>query len=185
MFLLPLLVGFAFNLASAFTTFLCRTLGERGGRTATFILRNVVGIPVWSAGLALAVRAPSALAGATSTATELLGWLLLAGGSVIMLWALFALRTRAALPSIRDPLIAHGPYALVRHPIYAGLLLTFAALVLLRPTRAALLATLIAVAWVNLQARCEEIDLLQRLPSYRPYMRTTPRFVPRIRRVGV
>ena len=85
------------------------------------------------------------------------------------------------MPSTRDTLVEHGLYAHIRHPIYAGLLLEFAALVLLRPTQAATLACVIGVAWVHIQARCEEMDLLQRLPAYREYMTRVPRFLPRVR----
>ncbi len=182
MYLVPLVLGFVFNTLSAFTAAWCRWLGERGGRAVTFILRNLLGIPVWTFGLALAVRTPSVALFVPSWPAELLGWLLLAAGCVLMLLALFALRARAALPSTRDPLVEHGPYAHVRHPIYSGLLLTFAALVLMRPTRPALAAAAIAVLWVHVQARCEELDLLQRLPPYRVYMQRVPRFVPRFAR---
>ncbi|MBZ5590003.1 MAG: hypothetical protein LAO05_15725 [Acidobacteriia bacterium] len=182
MFLFPLVLGFLFNLLSAFTTFFCRVLGEPRGRATTFILRNVLGIPVWTVGLALAVRARSARLFAPSPVTELVGWLLLASGCTLILLALFALRSRAALPSTSDPLVTDGPYAYVRHPIHSGMLLTLLALVLLRPSRASLLAAIIAVAWVLLQSRLEEFDLLQRLPAYRAYMQRIPRFVPRLRR---
>ncbi len=182
MFLLPLLIGFGFNLASAFTAFFCRALGEARGRAATFVLRNVLGIPVWTAGLALAVRTRSARILPPSTALEAAGWVLLAAGCVLITAALFAIGTRAALPSTSDALVTSGPYGRVRHPIHSGMLLALAGLVLLKPTRATGLASLLAVGWVLLQSRCEEFDLLQRLPSYRAYMARVPRFVPRLRR---
>lgn len=180
MFLVPLVLGFALDAASAFTTAFSRRWGERRGRQFTFVLRNVLGIPLWVLGLGVAVgtRSP-ALFGLTPVA-EVLGWLLLTGGSVIQILALLALRSRAAMPSARDTLVAHGLYEHIRHPIYAGLLLEFAGLVLVRPTQAAALACAIGVGWVLVQARCEETDLLQRLPVYREYMKRVPRFLPRI-----
>ncbi len=182
MFLIPLVLGFVFNSLSAFTTWFCRHFGERHGRRATFILRNVVGIPMWTVGLALAVRTPSAQLFAASRTTELLGWFLLGVGCLVIVLALSALRGRAALPSTHDSLIRHGPYAHVRHPIHDGMLIALAALVLLRPTHAAILGAGIGVVWVVVQSRLEELDLLQRLPSYRTYMQQVPRFLPRIRR---
>lgn len=182
MFLIPLVLGFLFNLLSAFTTFFCRVLGEPRGRAATFIFRNVLGIPVWTVGLALAVRTNSVRVFASSPVAELVGWLLLASGCALILAALFALRSRAALPSTSDPLVTSGPYAYIRHPIHSGMLLTLLALVFLKPTRATALAAVIAVVWVLLQSRLEELDLLQRLPPYRAYMQQVPRFVPRLRR---
>jgi protein-S-isoprenylcysteine O-methyltransferase Ste14 len=128
-------------------------------------------------GLGLAVRTPSPALFHGTLLAEVVGWLLLAAGSGIQLLALFALRSRAAMPSTRDTLVQRGPYAHIRHPIYAGLLLQFAGVVLLRPTRAATLACAIRFAWVHTQARCEEMDLLQRLPAYREYMKRVPRFL--------
>lgn len=153
MFLVPLVLGFVFNSLSAFTTWLCRHFGERHGRRATFILRNVLGIPMWTVGLALAVRTPSAQVFVASRTTELLGWFLLGAGCVVIVLALGALRGRAALPSTHDSLIRHGPYAYVRHPIHGGMLLALVALVLLRPTQATVLGAGIGVVWVIVQSQ--------------------------------
>jgi protein-S-isoprenylcysteine O-methyltransferase Ste14 len=180
LFLIPLVLGFALGAASAFTTAFSRRWGERRGQQITFVLRNVLGIPLWVVGLGLAVRTRSPVVFSSTPVAEVLGWLLLAGGSAIQILALLALRWRAAAPSTQDSLVEHGPYGHIRHPIYAGLLLEFAGLVLVRPTRAAGLACVIGVAWVHIQARCEERDLLQRLPAYREYMKRVPRFLPRI-----
>ncbi len=180
LFLVPLVLGFALDAASSFTTAFSRRCGERRGQQITFVLRNVLGIPLWVAGLGLAVRTRSPVVLSSTPVAEGLGWLLFGGGSAIQILALFALRWRAAAPSTRDTLVQQGLYAHTRHPIYAGLLLEFAGLVLVRPTQAAALACAIGVAWVHIQARLEELDLLQRLPSYREYMQRVPRFLPRI-----
>lgn len=183
-FLIPLLAGFAFNAASAFTTAFCRRWGERRGQLVTAVLRNVLGIPLWVIGLALAVRGSSPALFTSNAPLEAVGWLLLALGGVVQLLALGALRRRAALPSVRDTLVQHGPYAHLRHPIYAGLLLEFTALVLVKPSQTVGLASALGIGWVLLQAGLEELDLLQRLPPYREYMSQVPRFVPRLRRRG-
>jgi protein-S-isoprenylcysteine O-methyltransferase Ste14 len=181
-FLIPLLLGFLFNSASAFTSAYSRRRGERGGRLATLILRNVVGIPLWVVGLAMAVRTHSPALFRSGFATGILGWLLVGVGSVLILAALLALRWRAAAPSVRDSLVEQGPYAHVRHPIYSGMLLEFAGLALVVPTQAVALACALGVVWILIQARLEERDLLQRLPPYREYMERVPRFIPRLRR---
>jgi protein-S-isoprenylcysteine O-methyltransferase Ste14 len=160
LFLAPLLLGFAIVAASAFTTAFSRRWGERRGQQITFVLRNVLGIPLWVVSLGLAVRTRSPALFGFTPVTEVLGWLLLAGGSVIQVFALFALRRRALMPSTRDTLVHHGLYAHIRHPIYAGLLLEFVGLVLVRPTQAVALAGAIGAGWVHLQARLEELDLL-------------------------
>jgi protein-S-isoprenylcysteine O-methyltransferase Ste14 len=180
-FLIPLLAGFAFNAASAFTAAFSRRWGERRGQLATAVLRNVLGIPVWVIGLLLAVRARSPALFAPGPVTKVAAWLLLIAGSVVQLLALAALRTRAAAPSARDTLVERGPYARLRHPIYAGLLLEFAGIVLVKPTRLTAVACALGALWAVLQARLEELDLVQRLPPYREYMQRVPRFVPGFR----
>jgi len=181
-FLVILLVGFALNSASAFTSAFSRRWGSHRGQLVTFVLRNILGIPVWVIGLGLAVRTPSPPLFRSTTLTEAIGWLLVTVGSVIILLALASLRSKAAMPSVRDSLVQNGAYAHVRHPIYAAMFLEFAAMVLLRPTRAAALSCALGVGWVVIQARLEELDLLQRIPAYREYMKRVPRFFPRRRK---
>jgi protein-S-isoprenylcysteine O-methyltransferase Ste14 len=176
---LPLLAGFGFNAASAFTTAFTRRWGERAGRLVTVVLRNVLGIPIWTVGIVLAVRSPSPALWTPATMLVVAGWLLLGLGSLLQVLAVAVLRRSAAAPSIRDALVEHGPYARLRHPIYAGLLLQFAAIVLVRPRAPVIWACSIGAGWAFLQARLEELDLLQRLPGYAAYMTRVPRFMPR------
>jgi protein-S-isoprenylcysteine O-methyltransferase Ste14 len=53
-------------------------------------------------------------------------------------------------------------------------------LALLRPTLAVVLACSLRFAWLMIQARLAEVDLVQRLPAYREYMEEVPRFIPRL-----
>jgi protein-S-isoprenylcysteine O-methyltransferase Ste14 len=178
LFLLPLIFGFACNLASAFTMTYSRRWGERSSRWITAILRNVLGIPVWAIGYGLAARAPASALFSSNWAANLAGWLLIAIGGGIILAALFSLRAKAAAPSVQDELIQTGLYAHVRNPIHSGTMLEFAGLVLLNPTLPMVIACALGVAWVLLQTRFDELDLLQRIPAYRDYMRRVPRFIP-------
>lgn len=148
------------------------------------MLRNVLGIPVWVIGLVLAVRVPSRALFPPGALTDALGWLLALVGGALQAWALAAIRMRAAVPASGDALVETGPYARLRHPIYAGLLLEFAGIALVKPTGPSALACGLGALWAVLQARLEELDLLQRLPAYRSYMDRVPRFVPRARRVA-
>lgn len=176
-----LLLGFTFNAASAFTAAFSRRWGTRRGQWVTVVLRNILGIPLWVVGLVLAVRAPSPSLFAASPLLAMLGWVLLAAGCAVQLLALASIRTRAAKPSVADALVEHGVYGHIRHPIYAGLFLEFAALVLVKPRRIVALACALGVLWAYLQARFEELDLLQRMPAYRDYLARVPRFLPRVR----
>ena len=179
LFLIPLVLGFSFNLASAFTTvFSCRW-GERGGSIITIVLRDVLGIPVWAIGFCLAALTPSPVLFAPVVATHVLGWLLVGIGGLIILAALVTIRARAAMPSTVDALAQDGLYAHVRHPIHSGTLLEFFGLFIIKPTQVIALACALGIIWVLIQTRLEEQDLLQRLPAYREYMQCVPRFVPR------
>jgi protein-S-isoprenylcysteine O-methyltransferase Ste14 len=180
-FLAPLLLGFASNLASASTTAFSRWWGERRGALATFMLRNVLGIPVWTIGFLLAARVPSTTLFTSTTMTIALGWFIIAAGALIILVALATIRLRAAKPTTQDTLVASGIYSHVRHPIHVGTLLEFVSLLLLIPKQTVALACALGVIWIMVQTRLEEIDLLQRLPDYREYMNAVPRFLPRFR----
>jgi protein-S-isoprenylcysteine O-methyltransferase Ste14 len=178
-FLVPLVAGFALNSLSAFTGWYCAKLGETRGRQVTFILRNLLGIPLWAIGFALAARTPMRPLVAPSPARDLLAWCLIVGGAAVISLALVALRAKAAAPSPRDALIEVGPYARVRHPIHSGTGLEFIGLALLIPTPPVILSSMIGLTWLVVQSRLEEQDLMQRMPAYRDYVRRVPRFWPR------
>lgn len=183
LFLVPLLLGFALAGASAFTAAYSRRWGERGGQMATSVLRNFLGIPLWFLGFILAWVEPAPSLFIAGRVTKNLGWLLVIAGSVPVIWAHIVLGWRTHMPSMRDTLSRRSLYAHVRHPIYAGGMLVFVGLALLKPTSTVVLVCAIGAGWLIVQALLEEIDLVQRLPEYREYMQQVPRFVPRIRRI--
>lgn len=179
-FIILLLLGFALAGTSAFTAVYSRPWGERGGQVATALLRNVLGIPLWVIGFILALREPASLLLAPHPLLQTLGWLLIAGGAVPAIWGHLQLGWRTHMPSVRDTLVRHGLYAYVRHPIYAGMLPVFVGIAVLRPTWPVVVACALGCLWLLVQAKLEEVDLLQRLPAYREYMAQVPRFVPRV-----
>ncbi|MDE2486723.1 MAG: isoprenylcysteine carboxylmethyltransferase family protein [Alphaproteobacteria bacterium] len=77
-----------------------------------------------------------------------------------------------------------GPYALVRHPIYTGMLTGLAAMALLKGTLAALIGLALAAAGLWLRARLEERFLRAELgaDAYDAYSRRTPMLVPFVTR---
>jgi protein-S-isoprenylcysteine O-methyltransferase Ste14 len=180
-FLIPLLVGFIFNCASALTTFYSRQWGERRGSIVTVVLRDILGIPVWAIGFALAARAQSPLIFARTTVTNVAGIFLIVVGSAIIIVALVTIRSKAAAPSLKDGLVKSGAYARVRHPIHSGTFLEFAGLFLLRPIVPVAVACALGTIWIFVQSSLEESDLVQRIPAYREYMKEVPRFLPRRR----
>lgn len=181
LFLIPLLISFACNGASAFTAVYSKRLGERGGQLATAVLRNVLGLPLLGVAFALAARAPARRLSGESVPQDAAGWLSLLVGAGLIVFSVATLRLSAAAPSMKDTIVRHGPYARVRHPLYAGVYFELAGAALLRPTWPMLLCCLLAGGWLQVQARAEERDLSQRLPGYRDYMEQVPRFIPRLR----
>jgi protein-S-isoprenylcysteine O-methyltransferase Ste14 len=184
LFLIPLLAGFAFNWASAFTDFYSRRFSERSGRLISFITRNIIGIPVWVVGLILAFRASAPLLFVPDLIVRILGWILILGGTIPMIWALAFLRRRAYSPSMQDTLVNSGIYKYIRHPIYSGALLEFLGGALLHPMMPVVLACALGWGYIYIQARFEELDLVRRVPGYREYMKQVPRFFPRLSRRG-
>jgi protein-S-isoprenylcysteine O-methyltransferase Ste14 len=119
------------------------------------------------------------------------GWLVAMAGVMIAAGALLALAgavrlgpglTASPLPSAAARLRTTGVYGCVRHPIYTGLLLGGAGLILLggRLTRVWVWLTLLALLWSK--TRWEERRLAARFPGYRDYATRTPRLIPDPRR---
>lgn len=180
-FLVPLWLGFAFVGASAFTAAYSRLLGEMAGQRVSVVLRNFMGIPLFLTGFIMAWVLPSRFLFAPTIAALSAGGFLIVAGAVPFFWGHFIIGRPSHMPSVKDALVRRSLYASVRHPIYAGGLAICAGGALVHPTSAFVAATASGFIWLLIQARLEEIDLLQRMPQYRDYMREVPnRFLPRI-----
>ncbi|MBI5205127.1 MAG: isoprenylcysteine carboxylmethyltransferase family protein [Nitrospirae bacterium] len=177
-----IITGFALVGASAFTAAYSRWWGEKGGQRATIILRNLLGIPLWITGFVLAWIEPYPLLFNPGMTLKLTGLFLIILGSIPFIWGHIELGWRTHMPSVKDTLVRHGLYAHVRHPIYSGGFALFIGLALMRLTPAFVLACILGFIWLIFQARLEEIDLIQRMPDYKDYMKQVPRFIPCLRR---
>lgn len=184
LFLLPLLSGFVLAGASAFTAAWSRRWGERGGRLATSLLRNVLGIPLYVIGLVLAWQSDAEPLFDPGSPGLALGWFLIGAGALPVIIGHVQLGWRTHMPSAGDALMDRGLYAHVRHPIYGGGLAIFAGLVLLQPDVPWLLACALSSAFFIIQARLEEIDLMQRMPAYQGYRERVPAWLPRLQILG-
>jgi protein-S-isoprenylcysteine O-methyltransferase Ste14 len=117
-----------------------------------------------------------------------IGWLL-AGlvicGFLFMWWArihLGQLWSSSVTRKEHHHVVDTGPYAIVRHPIYTGLLLAIIATVLLRVTIITLTGGTLIGAGVYVKARVEEEFLRQQLGKpYDAYARRVPMLVPFLR----
>lgn len=90
--------------------------------------------------------------------------------------------TTTVITRERHELITHGPYRLVRHPLYTIGLMLYGSLALISGSW--FLGTLLVAAFGVLMLRLpkEEAMLEERFgDAYRAYMRATPRFLPRLR----
>lgn len=87
------------------------------------------------------------------------------------------LTPRVAPPSDAE-LLDSGPYAISRHPIYAGLVVAALGLAVLRRRPEPLLAWAALVAVLTVKTSREEVHLAARFGErYEEYRRRTPRFV--------
>jgi protein-S-isoprenylcysteine O-methyltransferase Ste14 len=136
---------------------------------------------VWL-GVALARMVPGA---AITSGRDLAFWLgiVLALAGIALRWYAVITLGRSFTTSVMtrpdQTVIRAGPYRLVRHPSYTGLLLTVLGLVLCSTNWLALACFPLAVVGFAYRIRVEEQALLDGLGQpYRDYMRDTKRLVP-------
>jgi protein-S-isoprenylcysteine O-methyltransferase Ste14 len=116
------------------------------------------------------------------------GWTMLGGGVALLLvggWLVYrgiddlgANLTAVPAPLQDARLVETGIYLLVRHPIYAGVILLAVGWAFFVGSLAALVVALILATWLDLKSRREEVWLLAHHAGYAAYQRRTRRFVP-------
>jgi protein-S-isoprenylcysteine O-methyltransferase Ste14/Flp pilus assembly pilin Flp len=92
-------------------------------------------------------------------------------------------RCFGVLPEARG-LVTHGPYHVVRHPLYLGELGVFAGLVVASPTARNLVAALILCVAQGVRMEMEERELSSHFPEYATYADHVPRLVPGLKRAA-
>ena len=178
------------------TAALLRGLWEARSRPKGRAVGVVLPLPVFVAGgLAYAVAGlalwrplPLRLSPLARGAALALGAALYASGLGLILWGRRALGDVYAVSSALGArlyaghrLVTHGPYALVRHPMYVGGVLAAVGALLIFRTWTAALAALGALGLVR-RARLEEEALAQEFgPVWEAYRRRVPGWVPRRR----
>ncbi len=91
--------------------------------------------------------------------------------------------TPSPIPKADGQLVTGGVYALVRHPIYSGLLVLGLGLVAIGASVLHLLAWVALLSILMTKARIEDLMLLGQYPGYRDYAARVGRLVPGIGRV--
>lgn len=116
----------------------------------------------------------------------LLGWAMLALviAGLLLTWSarlhLGALWSSTSAPTQEHRLVETGPYRLVRHPVYAGLLLAAIATAIERGRMEAIAGALVLIVAVSLRAKLEERFLRRDLgdDAYSAYRRRVPMLIP-------
>jgi protein-S-isoprenylcysteine O-methyltransferase Ste14 len=90
--------------------------------------------------------------------------------------------TAAPRPNAHAQLRTSGLFGLVRHPIYAGLMLFAISRALTSENVWSAVACCLLIVLLNIKARWEERLLVAQFPGYAAYASRTPRFIPWSRR---
>jgi len=112
--------------------------------------------------------------------TIVAAFLLLGGGALALAGLLHLGASLTPLPHPRDGgrLVETGAYALVRHPIYGGLVLGSLGYGLLCASPLAIAGALVLLGFFRLKSAREEIWLGERYPAYEAYAARTKRMLP-------
>ena len=146
----------------------------------------VGGMVLWG-GLLAYVAWPPALAWSSmglSTAARWTGLPLFLAGAGVAMWARFTLGRASTVTSVPAPdseLVTHGPYRVLRHPIYTGGMLMVAGAAALSDSGFILFVGLALLAVLDVRTRREERLLLDRYgDAYARHMARTHRWLPRL-----
>jgi protein-S-isoprenylcysteine O-methyltransferase Ste14 len=119
---------------------------------------------------------------ATGSLLRLVGWILVAAAAVMAGAGLWLIRNKlTALPAPLDGavLLETGPFALVRHPIYGGLILGFLGLGIKGGNILAASLALLLIPFFWAKTSHEERLLIEQIPEYSQYRERVPhRFLP-------
>jgi protein-S-isoprenylcysteine O-methyltransferase Ste14/Flp pilus assembly pilin Flp len=162
--------------AAAFTIFvLTRSPARRRAREPIAYLACAAAI------LPAVLQTPSEYAAAgVVLAGEVIALL---GVAWVLVSALALGRCFGVLPEARG-LVTHGPYELVRHPLYLGEFTAMAGLLIASPSPRNLAAGAVFAAAQLVRMRLEERALVREFPEYAGYASRTPRVVPSPRRLA-
>jgi protein-S-isoprenylcysteine O-methyltransferase Ste14 len=174
---------------------------RRTGSTGLLMMRVRPGSPQWLAeaaqaiAIALGVLAP-ALADTVPPLDALDGWFAHVAGILTFAFGLAGVVvSQEAMgrswrigqdAAERTELVTHGPFAVVRNPIFTALVLAQAGLALLVPSVIALAGLALLLVSIEAQVRLVEEPHLRKLhgDDYTAYAQKVGRFVPAVGRLG-
>jgi len=106
------------------------------------------------------------------------GTLLAVAGTIFALYGALNLGHSISMMSEARRLVVHGPYAVVRHPLYLGEGIVLVGLTLQFLSLSAALILLLQCACQVIRMNNEEQVLLRTFPQYKDYMARTARLIP-------
>jgi protein-S-isoprenylcysteine O-methyltransferase Ste14 len=140
----------------------------------------LTGLAVW--GLLCAALEPDRLGiWQLAVGWQAIGWLLFLGGLAVTLVAQMQMGAswRIGIDDRPTLLVTDGLFAFSRNPIFAGMFLSLAGVVLISPAPWTLIGSAVAVILVSLQVRLEERNLVKMHGhAYATYAAQVGRFVP-------
>jgi protein-S-isoprenylcysteine O-methyltransferase Ste14 len=127
--------------------------------------------------------APPAVESELADVAQIAGYAVGMAGAVLFGSGIAELRRVRALSALPHPsdeavFVQRGPYRLLRHPIYAGLVLGSLGLAFLSPWVGTFAAVGLLAVVLDLKRRREEAWLVQRYQDYDAYRRRTKALVP-------
>lgn len=132
--------------------------------------------------LTLLARQPRGTSWPVPRTLRALGWVGQGAGiavSTVAAAGLGSSLSASPLPNDQAELHTGGMYSYVRHPIYAGLLLTATSRALASGNKSSLVTVGLLGALLHVKAGFEERRLAERFPGYAEYAQGTPRLLPR------
>jgi len=160
-----------------------RSRGRTGAKPFDVVLTRLVSVT------SLSVLAVAGLAQRwdwepeSGPAARVLGVALFVAGFALVLWAMSANRFFSQVVRIQaergHAAVTDGPYRIVRHPGYVGMMTSMAGAVLVLGCPWAWIPAVLYAAAMAVRTRLEDATLLEELPGYRAYStRTRFRLVP-------
>jgi protein-S-isoprenylcysteine O-methyltransferase Ste14 len=116
--------------------------------------------------------------------TLILGLLIFSFGTSLIIWAYKYLKWNIFSPILpfSNKVVKKGPYGIVRHPAYVGLIIAFYGLGIVFNSRFSLaITTFILIPIIFYQAKEEEKELIKKFgEDYIKYVKEVPMFLPKI-----